>query len=73
MFFAFYSILDQYEIQEICDIVVSLYSILIIYCPDRYITEKMCDKAVDDSLAALKLIPDWFVTTKMIRKLETVL
>ena len=73
MFFVFCSILDQYKIQEICDIVVSLYSILIIYCLDRYIIEKMRDKAVDDSLAALKLIPDWFVTTKMIKKLDTTL
>ena len=67
MFFVFYSILDQYKIREICDIVVSLCSILIIYCPDRYIIEKMCDEAADDSLAALKLIPDWFVTSKTIK------
>ena len=32
MFFVFDSILDQYETQEICDIVVSL----IVYCPDKY-------------------------------------
>ena len=43
--------------QEICDIVVSLFLFLIVYCSDKYIIQKMCDEAVDDSLTALKLIP----------------
>ena len=67
--FLFDSIADHYKTQEICDLVVSLYTLLIIYCSDRYITQSMCDKAVDDSSAALKRIPDWFVTSKMIEKL----
>ena len=67
MIFVFGSILDQYKIQKICDIVVSLYPFLIVYCPDKYKTQRMCDKAVDDSLAALKLTPDWFVTRKIIK------
>ena len=65
-FFVFDSILDQYKTQEICDIVVSSYPFLVVYCPDKYIPQKMCDEA-DDSLAALKLIPNWFVTRKMIK------
>ena len=32
----FDSILDQYKIQEICDIVVSLYPFLIVYCSEKY-------------------------------------
>ena len=72
-FFVFDSIPDQYKTQEICDIVVSSYPFLIVYCRDTYKTQRMCDEAVDDSLAALKLIPDWFVTNKMIRKLYTAL
>ena len=43
--------------QEICDIVVSLFLFLIVYCSDKYIIQKMCDEAVDDSLTASKLIP----------------
>ena len=44
-------------------VVVSLYSFLIVYCPDKYKTQRMCDEAVDHSLEALKLIPDWFDTS----------
>ena len=73
VFFVFNSIPDRYKAQEICDIVVSLYPFLIVYCPDKYKTQKMCHEAVDDCLAALKLIPDWFVTSKMIKKLFTAL
>ena len=70
-FFVFDSIPDQYEAQEICDIVVSLYHFLIVHCPDKYITQKMFDEALDDCLAALKLFSDWFVKSKMIKKLYT--
>ena len=75
IFFVFYSIPDQYQYktQEICDIVVPLYSSLIIYFPDQYISQSMCDEAVDDSLAALELIPDWFVKSKIIKKLTFLL
>ena len=72
-FFIFDSIPDQYKNQETCDVAVSLYPFLIVYCPDKYITQKMCDETVDDYLAALKLIPNWFVTRKMIKKLYTAL
>ena len=65
-FFVFDSIPDQYKTQEICNIVVSLYPFLIVYCPDKYKTQRMRDEAVDNSPAGLKLIPDWFVTSKMI-------
>ena len=34
------SIPDQYKTREICDIVVSLYSFLIIYCTDKYVSQK---------------------------------
>ena len=71
MFFVFDSIPDQYKTQEICDIVVSLYPFLLVYCPDKYITQQMCDEAVDDSLAALKLVSDLFVTSQEIKKLCT--
>ena len=37
-FFVFDSILDQYKIQEICDIVVFLHPFLIVYCPNKYKT-----------------------------------
>ena len=67
----FDSILDQYKIQEICDIVVSWYPFLIVYCSEKY--KWMCDEAVNDSLAALKLIPNWFVTSKIIKELYTAL
>ena len=40
MFFVFDSIPDEYKTQEICDIVVSLHSLLIAYCPDKYVTQK---------------------------------
>ena len=56
-----------------CDIVVSLCSFLIEYCPDKYKTQWMRDEAVDESPAALKLITDWFVTSKIIKKLYTAL
>ena len=69
MFFVLDSISDQYKSQEICDIVVSLYPFLTVYCPDQYETQRMCDKALDDSPEALKLFPDCFVTSKMIKKL----
>ena len=69
VFFVFDSIPDQYKTQEMCDVVVSLYPFLIVYCPGKYITQKMGDEAVDDSLAALKLIPNWFFLSKMIKKL----
>ena len=70
-FFVFDFIPDQYKIQGKCDIiyVLSLYTLLKVCCPDKYITQKKCDEAVDDSPAALKLIPDWFVRRKMIIKL----
>ena len=42
-FFVFDSIPDQYKTQEICDIVVSLYSSLIVYYSDKYLTQRMCD------------------------------
>ena len=42
MFFVFDAVPDQYKTQEICDIVVSLYPFLIVYCPDKYKTQKMC-------------------------------
>ena len=48
---------------------LSLYTLLKVCCPDKYITQKKCNEAVDDSPAALKLIPDWFVRRKMIIKL----
>ena len=68
-FFVFDSIPDQYEPQEICNIVVSSYPFLIVYCPDKYKTQRMCDEAVDDSLVALNIITDWLVTVKIIKKL----
>ena len=39
-FLVFDSIPDQYKTQETCDIVVSLYPFLIVYCSDNYITQK---------------------------------
>ena len=53
MFFITDSIPNQYKTQEICEIVVSLYPFLIVYCPDNYITQELCDEAVDD----IALIP----------------
>ena len=50
------SIPDQYETQEIFDIVVSLHPFLIVCWPDKYKTQRMCDEAVDDCLAAWKFI-----------------
>ena len=58
MFFVFDAVPDEYKTQGICDIVVSLYPFLIVYCPDKYKTQKMCDEDVDDCLAALKFILD---------------
>ena len=59
MFFLFDCIPDQYKTQEICNLVVSVYPFLIVYCPEKSIIQKVCDKDVDDSLAAMKLIPEW--------------
>ena len=64
---------NQYKTEEICDLVVSLYPSLIVYCPDKYIAQRMCHEAVDNSLASLELISDCFVTSKMIKKNYTVL
>ena len=58
MFFVFDSIPDWYEIQEICDRVVSEAPFLIVHCPDKCKTQRMCDEAVDDCVGALKFIPD---------------
>ena len=63
MFFVFDSISDQYKTQEICDIVVYLYPLLIVFCPDKYKTYRICDEAVDDSLAAFKSY-SWLVCYK---------
>ena len=38
--FVFDSTRDQYKTQEICDVVVSLYPFLIVYCPDQCKTQK---------------------------------
>ena len=65
-FFVFDFVPDQYEPQEICNIVVSSYPFLIVYCPDKYKHQRMCDEAVDDSLVALNIIIDWLVTVKII-------
>ena len=61
-FFPFDFIPDQYETQEICNIVICLYPFLINL-------KKMYDEAVDDYLAVFKFIPDWFVISKMLEKL----
>ena len=50
---------------------VSLYSFLIVHCPDKYKSQKMCDEPVDDCLAVFQFIPDWFVISNMIKKLHT--
>ena len=71
--FVYDSSADQYKTWKICNIVVSLYPFLIVYCPDKEKIQRMCDEAVDDSLAALKLVPNCFVTSKMIEKLYTAL
>ena len=57
-FVLFDSIPDQDKNQEICDLAVSFYPFLILYCPDKYITQKVYDEAVDDSLTVLEIIPD---------------
>ena len=51
-FFVFDSIPDKYKIQEIYNLVVSLYFPFIVYCPFKYITQEICDEAFDDSPAA---------------------
>ena len=61
VFLVFDFIVDQYETQKICDILISLYPFLIVYCPDKYKTQNMCDQAVGDCLAVLQFIPGWFV------------
>ena len=38
------------------EIVLSLYTFLIMYYPDKYKTQNMCDEAVDDFLEALGLL-----------------
>ena len=35
-FFVFDSIPGQYKTQERCDMVVTLLSFLVVYCPDKY-------------------------------------
>ena len=55
------------KLEKICDIVVSSYPFLIVYCPDKNKTQKMCDEAVDDCLAALKIIP---VLLQMLEKFD---
>ena len=57
VFLVFDFIVDQYETQKICDILISLYPFLIVYCPDKYKTQNMCDQAVGDCLAVLQFIP----------------
>ena len=68
MLFGFDIAPAKYKTQEICNLAVSLYFPLILYCPYKYITQEMCDEAVNDSLAPLKFIPNWFVTSKMIKE-----
>ena len=51
--FVFDSIPDKNKTQKLCDIAVSLYPFLIVYCPDKYITQ-MCD---DFSAALRNLFP----------------
>ena len=67
------SIPEQNKTQEICNIVVSLYYFLIVYCPDKYKTQKICDEAIENCLVALKFIPDWFVTSKMLKSFDNTL
>ena len=47
--FIFYSILDQYKTQEMCDRVFAENPFLIVNYPDKYITQNICDEVVDDS------------------------
>ena len=56
-----------------CDLVVSLYLFLILYCSDKYITQKICNEIIAGSVAALRLIPNWFVTRKIIKNIYTAL
>ena len=71
--FVFDVILDKYKIQELWNLVVSLYIPFIVYFPNKYITQEICDEAANDSEASLKLISDWFVTSKMIKNLSAAL
>ena len=71
VFFVPDAIPDQYKTQKTCDIVVSVYPFLIIYCPDKYKTQRMCDEVVDDSLVALELIPNWIFARKKVKNLYT--
>ena len=41
--FVFDSIPEGINTQKICDIVISLYLLLIVHCPDKYKTQKMCE------------------------------
>ena len=68
--FVFDSIANQYEPQEICEVVVYLYPFLSVYCPNKYKTQTMYDKAVGNCLAASKFISDWFVASKMLEKFD---
>ena len=58
------------KLEKICDIVVSSYPFVIVYCSDKNKTQKMCDEAVDDCLAALKIIP---VLLQMLEKFDNAL
>ena len=51
-YLVFDSIPDQYNTQETCDTVASLYNLLIVYCFDKYKTQKIRGEAVDDCLSA---------------------
>ena len=69
----FDSIPDQYKTQEICDIDVSLYPFLVVYCPDKYKTQNMCNKAAADCLGALKFmvcykLNDWKTSYGFVRR-----
>ena len=68
------SVSDKYNIQEMCDKIVSEDPFKFKHCHDRYETQGMCNNnVVDDFVSTLKFVPDWFVTSKMIKKLFTVL
>ena len=68
------SVSDKYNIQGICDKIVSEDPFKLKHCHDRYETQQMCNNNVVDHFApTLKFVPDWFVTCKMIKKLLTVL
>ena len=65
--FAFDSVPDQYETQEMCHKAASNDPFVLEYSLNRYKTQKICDKAVDSFLPALKFVSAWFVTSKMIK------